>query len=387
MKILIVHTFYKISGGEDVVFANEADLLSERFEIKKISFHNGENPLASIVKFLLSPFNIFSYLKFKKILKIEKPDLVHVHNWHFGASPLIFRAARKQKIPVIHTLHNYRLLCPSATLFLEGKIFTKSLDEKFPWTAVSKKVYRNSALYTFWLACTIWIHKKLGTWKQVDHFIALTPFARDLFLDSGLGIKKRQISLKPNFTNDNGYNEGKREDHFLYVGRLAEEKGMKTLLDAFAGSEYNLIIAGDGPLKKLVQETENKCPNISYVGVKPNTEITELMKKSSALIFPSIWYEGMPMTLLEAFSTGTPVLASKLGAMENIVIDGYNGLHFESGNADNLLSKMGYWHSLGDEEKQIMSLHARSSYEKNYSPQKNLEEITTIYNQVVSPMT
>ncbi|GHV57501.1 hypothetical protein FACS1894182_06490 [Bacteroidia bacterium] len=201
MKILQIHTIYRFRGGEDSVVASEKKLLQENgHEVYSLLFENPSHPAKALILFFISIFNPVSYFRVLKTLKAFQPDVIHIHNWHFAASPAIFIVAHKMKIPVVHTLHNYRLLCPSGFLFNEGKLFLDSLQQNFPWSAVKHKVYRNSYLQTFWLAFVVWFHKQIGTWRHVDKYIALTAFSKELYLHSSSGIQAEQIVVKPNFT-------------------------------------------------------------------------------------------------------------------------------------------------------------------------------------------
>ncbi len=185
MKILMIHTAYRFKGGEDHVVASEVNMLEDNHhEVLLLDFENPSNPVKALMLFFIFIFNPSSYRKVIRAINEFRPDVIHVHNWHFAASPVIFIAARKKGIPVVHTLHNYRLLCPSGTLFHNGKLFLDSLQQRFTWSAIKNKVYRNSYLQTFWLSFVVWFHRKIGTWNKIDRFIALTPFSKEVFVNS-----------------------------------------------------------------------------------------------------------------------------------------------------------------------------------------------------------
>ena len=329
MKILLVHTFYNQNGGEDAVFQNEKSLLAEGNMVESLTFNN-QTGLKGFLQFVLYPWNFIAARRLKTKIQIFKPDLIHIHNLHFASGPILVRTAHKLNIPIIATLHNYRLICPSATLLYKNDLYLRSTSSNFPWDAVEKAVYRNSKIQTFWLAFTIWIHKKLGTWKMIDKFLVLTEFAKTLFINSTLGISKNNFIIKQNFAKDEFTIEVPRNDNFLFIGRLSIEKGIQLLLDAFENSKAILKIAGDGPLKEMIVESSKKHPNIKYLGKIDNEIVKTEMAKCSALIFPSIWFEGMPMTIIEAFSTKTAVIANDLGAMSSMIINEQNGLTFFS---------------------------------------------------------
>lgn len=382
MKVLFVHTYYKQRGGEDAVFENEMELCSSAVEVHKFTLSNSGSFVSVLFKLLFAPFNFVSVSRFKKVLTALRPDVVHLHNWHFAASPAIIYAAKRKNIPVVCTLHNFRLICPSATLFFNGEIFLASTAHGFPWTAVKKKVYRNSYLQTFWLAITVRLHRSLATWQSVDRYMALTAFAKNMFLHSDLKLKDEQIVVKANSAADKGFNVAERAGFFLFAGRLTDEKGIEVLLKAFKGSIHSLKIVGEGRLQNEVKQACDNNPQLSYLGPISNNETIELMKNATALIFPSVWFEGMPLTILEAFSTGTPVIASKLGAMEAMIKDGENGRLYKAGDAEELRTAIDEWSNLSKQQHDEYCRNARRSYEMDYSEENNLQQLLSIYNSV-----
>jgi glycosyltransferase involved in cell wall biosynthesis len=382
MRILFVHNYYQRKGGEDNAFIQERNLLEQTEEMKILIFRNLPG-LRGAAQFFFSLWNIRSAGKIRKAIKTFQPEIIHVHNWHYGIGPIFIRIAHKRKIPVVLTIHNFRLLCPSATLLYEGNLFLDSIHARFPWKAISKRLYRNSYLQTFWLSFIIWVHKKIGTWRMVDQYIVLTEMAKKLFVSSFLGVREEQFAVKPNFLDDPVKEVADREDYFLFVGRLSEEKGLEILLNAFAGKKTKLIIGGDGPMKSKVIEASQLNPWIQFAGNMEHHLVIKMMSRSTALIFPSIWYEGMPMTLIEAFATGTPVIASNLGAMASMVKNEYNGLHFTPGNAIELSNKIDYWEKLESNEKIQFSRNARSTYDSLYTPGINKMQLLSIYHSAI----
>jgi glycosyltransferase involved in cell wall biosynthesis len=383
MKIALVHCYYLQRGGEDGVFEQERKMLETSNQV--CSFvHSNQPGWKGLLQFLLSIHNPFIAGKFRAFLVQELPDLVHIHNWHFATGPVLIQVAQKRNIPVVITLHNYRLLCPSATLVHQGKLFTSSVNVAFPWQAVSKRVYRGSILLTFWMAFLVRWNKWVGTWQKVTRFIALTPFAREIHLNSYLSLQNPQLVVKSNFVVDRGFEVENRGSHFLFVGRLTEEKGIMTLLEACRLSALQLTIIGDGPLRKQVEEMCAASPHLTYLGPKSNPEIIEHMKTCTALIFPSIWYEGMPLTILEAFSCGTPVIASRLGAMKDMISNEFNGMHFEAGNAIDLSQKLISWQARSADEITVICNNARKTYEEYYAPEINEKELLAIYASAIS---
>lgn len=383
MKILIIHSHYQLHGGEDAVVEQEVKLLKEKHTVEVLYFQN-QGGWKGAMQFLGSIWNIWAANKVKRKIQEFQPDVVHIHNWHFALGPFIFRAINKLGIPVVHTVHNYRLLCPSGILLHQGKLFIDSLTQPFPWNAVKNKVYRSSLILTFWLGFMVWFHNKIGTWKKIDTFVCLTPFSVNLFQQSNFGVNNEHFAVKPNFTASPEIVQSlERENHFLFVGRLSEEKGIETLLKAFSELPFLLKIAGDGPLKDNVVDAANKFTTISYLGNLTNKEVISELQKSQALLFPSIWYEGMPMTILESLAASTPVLASDLGAMTSLINDGYNGFHFEPGSVGDLKNVVSRFDALSAIEKRQMGNNAFDNYKSQYSPELQLDYFDAIYNKVL----
>lgn len=383
MKILIIHTHYQLHGGEDTVVDQEIELLRQNHQVKVLFFKN-KSGIPGALQFLSSIWNISVARKVRFEIRNFQPDIVHVHNWHFALGPLVFRTASQLGIPVVHTVHNFRLLCPSAILLNEGKLFTESLQQAFPWQAVRKKVYRSSAILTFWLAFVVWFHKRIGTWVKIDSYVCLTPFTIELFQQSNFGVLKEKFKVKPNFRiAPKADNKFERESHFLFIGRLSEEKGIEVLLDAFKELPFLIKIVGGGPLKELVEEASRQFSNVSYLGSLGSEMIVAELQKTQALIFPSVWYEGMPMTIIEALSVGTPIIASNLGAMCSMISNEQNGFHFEAANINDLRQTIIKFDMLYNSVKRQMGSNAFKSYKEKYSPELQEEYFDTIYSAVL----
>lgn len=384
MRILIIHSKYQQPGGEDSVVKNENELLTQFHDVDVLHFQNQQG-VKGLIQFILSVWNVKASKTIKNRISDFKPDIIHVHNWHFGCGPIVFRTAKKLNIPIVYTLHNYRLLCPSAILMHNERLFLDSLNSNFPWAAVIKKVYRNSFILTFWLAFTIWIHKKFKTWENIDRFLCLTTFAQELYRSSSIAVKPLKFVVKPNFTPIAEEISIKRiPNTFLFVGRLSREKGLQILVDAVIDSDINLHIAGEGPMIKEIEEASQLHSNIKYIGKLNPDEVLREMSSADALIFPSIWFEGMPMTLIESFSVRTPIIASNLGAMSTMIKDGYNGLLFEPGDSNALRGTIEKWSSLNEKEKETMRENCHQDFMTNYTPESNLEQLLTIYSDLIN---
>jgi len=384
MKIIVAHNYYKVGGGEDSVVKNEAKLLADYGNfVKEYSIKN-DNINSFVSKFFTAVGVPFSYKQYKNILKMlteECPDIVHVHNYFPLFSPSIFFACKKLSVPVVHTLHNYRAVCPTAILMHNGEINERSVKGASWWT-VSKKVYRNSLIGSLSLTVMVEIHKWLGTWRRkIDCYISLTEFSKEKYISAGWPECK--IFVKPNFIEDGfGGNTKvqKSGGYALFVGRLSEEKGLAVLLSAWSGVASQLKIIGDGPLRDLV-ESDGTC-GVEYLGLKDKPQVLDLIQNADFIVMPSTCYEGFPMVLVEAFSCGTPALVSKLGSMEEIVTHGVTGLYFEAGNPKDLAEKV-QWMVDNPDKAREMGRNARNEYLQKYTPERNYEMLMDIYQQAI----
>ena len=388
MKILTVHNVYQQPGGEDVVFEAEGRLLS-RYGQDVVAFRedNASIQTESISQSLrLATRTIWSrssYHKLADVISHFRPDVAHFHNTFPLISPSAYYACRQAGIPVVQTLHNYRLFCPNASFFRAGRPCEECLDHGLA-RSVRYGCYRGSRSASAVVASMLSVHRLLRTWADaVDRYVVLSSFARDKFIQAGLPASK--MIVKPNFLEAEpglGVHSG---GYALFVGRLAEEKGIATLLEAWTRlSDIALVIAGQGPMQPQIEQyVQQRTPgNARYAGHVSREEISRLMKNSNFLIFPSRWYEGFPMTIAEAYACGTPVIASRLGAMAEIIDDGRTGLHFTPGDADDLARKV-EWAWTHPNEMRDMGRNARSEYETKYTAERNYTMLVDVYQQAI----
>ena len=384
MRILIIHNYYKQAGGEDVVFRNEADLLRNNgHNVEQLSFSNDvmSEGVGSFFKIFRLIYNSSSARILKKRIRSFKPDIIHVHNTFVVASPAIYFVAKKFKIPVVQTLHNYRLICPGAILYHNGKIYEDSIKSIFPLKSIFRGVYRNSIPQTAMMSTITGFHKILGTWRsKIDTYIALSEFAKEKYLNSSLNVSEQKIVVKPNFTFDAGFDNNK-EDYFIFVGRLNEEKGIKTVVKAFENTHFKLKIIGSGDLDQFVKNSANENKNISYLGFKDHDTITTQLKKARGLIFASSLYETFGLAIIEAFSCATPVLVSSLGGHSQMVEEGETGYHFKVNDSDDLKEKLSFF----DDEVHLLDLskNARRVFEEKYSPDVNYKQLIEVYQRLI----
>jgi glycosyltransferase involved in cell wall biosynthesis len=386
VKILFIHNRYQEEGGEDVAFNAEVSLFKQDHEVFELVFNNDDivTVTGKLKAAVTGFYNLSSARKVKEIIAVFEPDVIHIHNLFFTASPSILYAAKKKRVPVIITLHNYRLICCNALLLRNNKVCELCTNHKLPHYGIKYKCYRKSVIGSAITTGITGVHKYLKTWnKYVSQYISLTEFARYKFITSSLSLNDNQITVIPNFVFDNGEPRQTRENFFLYVGRISEEKGIELLLKTFSpGLIHKLIIVGDGPVKSRLEE-QYASGNISFIGKKGKHEVLDLMKRCKALIFPSVCYEGMPFTIIEAFSTGTPVIASRLGAMAELIQDGMNGFHFETNNAQDLKNVIQKFTQLDEGKRKNMCDGARFSYEQKYHPEAHYKAILSVYQKAI----
>ena len=388
MRILLIHNHYEYTGGEDVAVNEEIKLLQEKnHEVEALFFDNKDinHSKNLVVTGIRSIYNTSSKRIIEAKIKSFMPEVIHLHNLFFLVTPSVFFTAKKFNIPVVLTLHNYRLICCKALLLRNNHVCEICVSKRFPFAGIKYKCYRSSHLQSAMVTAITGIHKFLGTWKnKVATYIALTNFAREKFLNSSLDLNPDQIEVVPNFVVDPGVGSTPRKNFFLFVGRLSTEKGLTYLLEFFSQfSEEEIVVAGEGPLEQQLRQRYFQSKNIKFLGKASKLKIMELMKECKALIFPSIWYEGLPFTIVEALSTATPVLASRLGSMAEIIEDGSNGFHFNVNDEKDLGRTVQRFNQLNEEEHQIMRAAARRSYELKYHPETHYQAIFSVYKKAI----
>lgn len=375
MKVLVAHNAYQQRGGEDMVVGAEVALLrAHGHEVQQYGRHNDE--VAGIGRVALGAQTLWSARTtrdIKALLASWRPDIVHVHNSLPLISPSLHWACAAAGVPVVQTLHNFRLACPQAMFLREGRVCESCLG-RLPLPAVQHGCYRGSRTQSAVLAGMLVLHRSLGTWQhKVQAYIALNEFCRRKFIEAGLPAER--LHVKPNFVEAAPPAEGPR-DGLLFVGRLAEEKGVDTLAQALALHPLPtpLRVAGTGPLAAVLQA----APGVQMLGALPLAEVQQQMARARALVLPSIWYENFPRTLVEAFAAGLPVIASRIGALAELVVDGQTGLLFEPGDAAALADRL-RWAMQHGPEMARMGERARAVYEAHYTPQQNHRQLMAIY--------
>jgi len=379
MRILIVHNAYQQRGGEDSVVEAETELLRAYGHAVEL-YQKDNRDIAGISRLRLLTGTIWSrqtVAEMSGILAHARPDVIHVHNTFPLISPSLYWAAERAGIPVVQTLHNFRLFCPQA-MFLRHESVCEDCLGHVPWRGVTRACYRGSMGQSAVLAGMVTTHRALGTWRnKVARYIALNEFCRRKFVEGGLPAER--VLVKPNFVDFAPPPAGERSG-FLFVGRLSAEKGIRTLVDAASKvPDARIAVAGSGPEASLL----TSVANIDGLGALPSAAVRERMVAASALVLPSIWYENFPRTLVEAFGCGLPVIASRIGALAELIDDGVTGFLFEPRDADDLASKL-RWANAHPEEMARMGRAARSHYEAHFTADGNYRQLMAIYNEAIA---
>jgi glycosyltransferase involved in cell wall biosynthesis len=379
MKILIAHNTYQYRGGEDTVVDAESALLRGHGHAVELYSRSNEElqtmsrPQAAIA----TVWSHRSAAELDRLCEAFRPDLIHVHNTFPLISPSLYWAAARRKIPLVQTLHNFRLLCPQAMLFREGTVCEDCIG-KVPWRAMTRKCYRGSALQSAVAVGMLAAHRALGTYRHhVDCYIVLNAFCRDKFIEGGLPPER--LRIKPNFVQPFPPPRQSRRRGGLFVGRLSHEKGIHVLIDVAAMLNGAMLrVIGTGPLEGVVREAFER----DYLGFMDPERVHAHMGSAEFLVVPSIGVETFGLVVVEAFACGTPVIASRLGGLGNLVRDGVTGLLVEPGNARDLAAKIAWAHA-HPEQMLAMGRAAREEYEANFTPERNYQMLMRIYEDAI----
>ena len=376
-RVLAVHNFYRWRGGEDVVVESEIDLLRRRgHAVELFTRHNDDlderHPVALALDTVWSRR---AAAALAQDIERFRPDLLHVHNTFPAISPAILWTARRHGVPVVQTLHNFRLLCAQANFLRAGAPCEDCLG-RLPWRGVIRRCYRGSTAASAALVAMIGTHRALGTWERtVGRYIALTEFSRSRYVAGGLPADR--IAVKPNFVDLPPPEPGVSRRGGLFVGRLSGEKGVAVLAAAAArtpGVEIELF--GEGPLADSLRG----LPGLALRGAQPPEAVYSAMRRACYLVLPSTGYEGFPRVVAEAFACGLPVIGSRLGALPELIEEGRTGLLVEPGSASDLASRLA-WANGNPAALAAMGDAARRVYETRYTGVENYRQLAVIYRE------
>ena len=381
MHILGVHNRYQIRGGEEECYEAEMALLEKRGHHVDL-YEEDNDSISQVSKLSLAARTIWSQQSYRNIrqqLAKHRYDIVHVQNFFPLISPAVYYAAKAENIPVVQTLHNYRLVCPNGLFFRQGQVCEDCVGKPVPYPSIVHSCYRENRAASGGVSAMLSLHRAINTWQhQVDRYIALTEFARQKFIEGGLPAEK--IMVKPHFiAPDLGVGGGKG-NYALFVGRISVEKGLDTLLAAWEKlhNRLPLKIVGDGQLADWVKEKAERLPGVEYLGRKPLNEVYELMGDATMQIFPSKWYETFGRVAVEAYAKGTPVMAANHGAIAELVKPQLTGWHFNPGDAEDLAAQVNQ--ALDAPETMAkMRRTARAEFEQHYTAESNYRQLMNIY--------
>jgi glycosyltransferase involved in cell wall biosynthesis len=386
MRILIAHNYYQQSGGEDQCVAQEIALLREHgHDVGLFSLHNdGIKTMGKTKAAHAAIWNSVAHSQLRETLREKPADIVHFHNTFPLMSPAAYYAARAEGVRVVQTLHNYRLACANALLLRDGRVCEDCLGHFAPWKSMRCGCYRGSRAASTVTTAMLATHRAMGTWRNaVDVYIALTEFGRRKFIAAGLPPER--IVVKPNFVSpDRGVEDG-GGNFAIFVGRLSEEKGVTTLLQTWQllRGAMPLVIVGDGPLAPLVREAAERDPTIRWLGRLCPDAVLQLIGDAEFVVLPSICFEAFPRVIAEAFSKGTPVIASRAGAMAELVDDGRTGLLFTAGDPADLARIVRRQQSDRPAFARMRAA-ARAEFESHFTAELNYASLMQIYARVLA---
>lgn len=389
MRVLLAHNFYGASApsGEDVAYANERDLLlSSGLDVCTYERRNDDINLDNIADRLQvgagTVWSVRTYREMSTVCREFRPDVAHLHNIFPLISPSAYYACIENGIPVVQTLHNYRLICPGALLLRDGKVCDDCVGKSLR-PALYHRCYRGSLPATAAIVAMLALHRRTGTFKRcVSRYIAVSHFAAKLMVQGG--IPADRITVKPNFVAAPSimFDDNRRTSTAVFAGRLSKEKGILTLLEAWERiPDVRLFLFGDGPLRTEVEEIiKLKNLNAECEGLVPRSEIFKAHSSARFSVTPSECYETFGLAAAEALACGAPVIASRIGALQEIVSEGRNGLLFTPGDVDDLVSKI---RSLLQADATSWHQGALNSYRSRYNADEHLHRLLDLYKESV----
>ena len=382
MRILIAHNRYQQPGGEDQVFAAEADLLADHgHDVVRYELHNNSIKTTGRIKLARNTiWNPLSAEAVQLLVRYNEIEVAHFHNVFPVMSPSVYRAARDEGAAVVQTLHNFRLVCPGNTMFRNNHLCSDCIGKPVPWPSILHACYRGDRQATAVTTAMLAYHRARGTWSNsIDVYVALSEFNRSLFCRAGFAAES--IFVKPNFLkSDPGPGTGKRAGA-LFVGRLIPEKGVLTLLTAWEGIGHKLplTILGDGPLRdKVASVAESSGGAVTWLGWRSRSEVDAVLGAASVLISPSIWVEAGPLSMIESFARGTPVIASRLGSLAEFVKPDVSGYLFDPGDPASLVEAVENFLKLPDCGLR-MGASAREIFLQTYSAEPAYNNMLALY--------
>jgi glycosyltransferase involved in cell wall biosynthesis len=379
LRVLLVHNAYQHRGGEDMVADAELELLTSRgHEVREYRQNNeaiqGLDRFSVLRHTLWSPQTVG---EITRLIRTFAPDVIHAHNTFALISPSLYWAAADAGVPVVQTLHNFRLLCAQA-MFLRNETVCEDCLGTLPWRGVIRKCYRGSTVQSAGLVSMLALHRAIGTYtKKVTRYIALSEFSREKFISGGLPAEK--VRVKHNFVDITYQTSGSRSGG-LFVGRLSQEKGAAVFMKALESlPNSGAVVIGTGPQESLIKDRSG----VRYLGWQDQAAVQAAMRTASYLVLPSICYEQFPRTLVEAYACELPVIASRLGPLTEFVEEGKTGLLFTPNSPADLAEKI-RWAEAHPSEMAEIGRRARTEYEAKYTARRNYLELMEIYAEAIA---
>jgi glycosyltransferase involved in cell wall biosynthesis len=388
LRALVVHNWYRTEqpSGENNVVAAEVALLREAghrvdlFERRSDDISDFSLPRKALVPFAV-PWNPVARKAFADRLRRERPDVVHVHNTFPLLSPSILDACRDAAVPVVATLHNYTQICPTGTLYRDGGVCTSCVG-RVPLPAVRHGCYRGSAVASVPVALSLQVNRRRW-WRSVSRFLCISDAQRQTLIANGM--PPDLLTVKYNFVADTEHRRTGRGEHLLYLGRLAEEKGVRLLMAAWdrlaagGGLGVPLVIAGAGPLSDEVATWAAPRHDVRFVGRLDNESSRAMVARSVAVVVPSEWLETFGLVVVEAMAAGVPAVVAGHSSLAELVSDGVTGLTHTPGDATSLAD------ALGRVVRAPSSLGraARERYDREFTREVGLAKLVANYRQVI----
>lgn len=396
MKVLLINNIFYRKGGSEVVFFNTAELLKKHgHDVVFFSFKRPENieceqseyftELGGKINQLKNYFwNAEAAHQLERLIVAEKPDVAHVHLMWGGMSPSIFGVLKKHNVPLVHTVHDYRMVCPAYTFKNNaGEICEKCGGGKF-MNCLKGRCAKGSLVQSVLMTAEMFLRNaKHHPVDNIAGFVFVSKFAQEKHLQYDRKFASARNIVLYNYTTPVLERTEKKDDYYLYYGRLSYEKGIPTLLEAFSKHpELKLKVVGTGPIEAELKEKFAQ-PNIEFVGYKSGEELFSLVRDARFVCVPSEWYENNPMTIVEAYSLGTPVIGSRIGGIPEIIAEGKTGYTFECSNLSDLEACIKKADSLTANEYETMANAAYKFYEQNFSEDHHYEELMRFYEEVM----
>ncbi len=385
MKVLLVHNFYREPGGEDYVFRAEAAVLKRnghQVSTFERSSTLATDSIAGVLRTAIeTPWAGRAGRELEQQIIATRPDVVHFHNIFPLISPAAYYACQRQRVPVVQTIHNYRLICPKADLYRAGQICEDCVGRTFAWPAVRHRCYRSSMAGSAAIAGMLSLHHLMESWSTlVDRYVALTDFARAKIISGGFPAER--IVVKPNFLLDPPVRRQGKGEYAIYIGRLTEEKGLRTLMTAWQKLDIPLRILGAGPLLPELERWAGSRPNVSVEGRVEHRLAMKELERARLFVLPSHWFEGFPIAVLETMAAGVPTLATDHGSLASIVGDTNSGLVFALRDEDALAAAaLRLWNDPALNDR--LSNNALAAFASEFDAKAGYERLLGLYEETI----